>query len=159
MLNGNPNAVIFATHNLVYNGGTNIYDNGNVGVWYNGSKWTVYNQHTSDSIPYTMAFNIVIANDAPTGIEEVTNDNIYNMMIYPNPSASSSNIRYDLKSEATVDIKLFNSLGEEVSSVYNGKQVPGIYALPVNMESLAGGVYFCRLSVDGRITTKAIVKQ
>lgn len=155
LLNGNPNATIFAVHN--YGPGFK-YDTSAIGVWYDGANWTVYNQKITDTLVNGGAFNIIIASTSVSGIEEVK-PNIYNMAVYPNPSSSSSNIRYNLIMEGTVDIKLFNSMGEEISSIYSGKQSPGVYALPIDMQTLPQGVYFCRLSVDGKMTTQAITKQ
>ena len=136
-LNGNPNATIFVSYNWGKTG-TNVYNH-------------------SESIYAGTAFNVLIADDIPTSITDVPND--YNLSIYPNPSSSSSNLKYTLKESALVDVKLMNSQGQEVASIFSAKQNAGVYSMPIQLSSLASGIYFCKFSVDGKVTTQSIVKQ
>ncbi len=156
-LNGNPNATIFVTFNLDASGKSVPYNHSPIGVWYDGSRWTIFNEITSDTIAYGSAFNVLIADNIPTGISEVAGDN--NLTVYPNPGSSYSNLRYEIKEAALVEIKLLNMQGQEVASIYSGKENPGIYSAPIDLSSLAAGVYFCKFSVDGKVTTQSIVKQ
>jgi hypothetical protein len=43
LLNGNPNAIFFVTHNWNPGGVGNIYNNYNIGVFFDGIAWRIYN--------------------------------------------------------------------------------------------------------------------
>ncbi|HMN91105.1 MAG TPA: membrane dipeptidase, partial [Saprospiraceae bacterium] len=62
-LNGNPNAMVFIMPNYNTNGAdpTGADYQQNAGVWYNGSRWTIFNQNTSNGMPPNLTFNVLIA--------------------------------------------------------------------------------------------------
>jgi 5'-nucleotidase/UDP-sugar diphosphatase len=68
---------------------------------------------------------------------------------YPNPFNPSTTIRYALPGLAQVSVKVFNSIGQEVSTLAEGMQPAGIYEVKWNAAGLASGVYFCRMTAHG----------
>jgi photosystem II stability/assembly factor-like uncharacterized protein len=71
---------------------------------------------------------------------------------YPNPFNPSTTIFYELPEPATVTLKVFDVLGREVTTILSEvKQTAGAKRETFNAASLASGVYFARLSVNGRI--------
>jgi hypothetical protein len=61
LLNGDPNAIVIATH--VYNPpgpGGSIYQTAPYSVYYNGSKWAIYNDNISEIVANTAFFVLVI---------------------------------------------------------------------------------------------------
>lgn len=61
LLNGDPNAIVIATH--VYNPpgpGGSIYQTSPFSVWYNGSNWTIYNDNTGTDIAANTAFFVLV---------------------------------------------------------------------------------------------------
>lgn len=68
---------------------------------------------------------------------------------YPNPFNPSTTIRYALPTVAQVSVKVFNSIGQEVSTLAEGVQPAGVYEVSWNAAGLASGVYFCRMTASG----------
>jgi hypothetical protein len=96
--------------------------------------------------------NIWIAKvDTTTGIEDTsipTSTQLYQN--YPNPFNPSTEISYALKSEGMVTLSVFNTKGELVSTLVNGKETAGNHTVNFNGEGLNSGIYFYKLSVDGK---------
>jgi hypothetical protein len=77
---------------------------------------------------------------------------------YPNPFNPTTKIEYDLPEHATVILKVYNVLGQEVATLFNGEQQPGYHNIHWDGQSSAGaalasGVYFYRFeatSVSGQ---------
>jgi hypothetical protein len=68
---------------------------------------------------------------------------------YPNPSNPKSKIDYEIPVYGRVTIKLYNMLGQGVLSIVNEIKDAGYYTLEFDGTSLASGVYFYRITVDG----------
>ncbi|MBI5215683.1 MAG: VCBS repeat-containing protein [Ignavibacteriae bacterium] len=65
---------------------------------------------------------------------------------YPNPFNPSTVIRYQLQDVSTVNLKVYNLLGQEVATLLNNQQMDeGEYEIPFNAAGYASGVYFYRL--------------
>jgi hypothetical protein len=65
---------------------------------------------------------------------------------YPNPFNPSTSIQFELKSDAVVTIKIYNIIGEEVSTLADRKAMSeGVNELEFNAANLPSGVYFYRI--------------
>jgi beta-xylosidase len=64
---------------------------------------------------------------------------------YPNPFNPSTTISYQLPIKSNINLKVFNLLGQEIATLYEGIRPPGKYEAIFNLEGLASSVYFCRL--------------
>jgi len=90
----------------------------------------------------------------------VNNDNVktvtnYNLMQnYPNPFNPSTVISYTIPAESFVELKVFDILGREVSTLVNGMQKAGTYKVNFNAENLSSGVYFYRIKTDNFSSVK-----
>ena len=71
---------------------------------------------------------------------------------YPNPFNNSTDISYSLTKESFVTLKVYDSLGREVSSLVNGDRRAGTYKIRFDGSSFASGIYFYRLS-SGEFTS------
>ncbi len=73
---------------------------------------------------------------------------------YPNPFNSSTVIRYDIKRQGNVDLKLYDITGKLVSTLVKEVQERGSYSVlfsPENYEmKLQSGVYFYTLIIDSK---------
>jgi beta-xylosidase len=63
---------------------------------------------------------------------------------YPNPFNPSTIITYTVPVESFVTLKVFDSLGREVSKVFSEEMHPGTYSRQWNAEGLPSGAYFYR---------------
>ena len=65
---------------------------------------------------------------------------------YPNPFNPSTNIVFNLKTDASATLTIYNVLGEVVKSEYIERLVAGINKIHFNATGLSSGVYFYRIS-------------
>ena len=74
---------------------------------------------------------------------------------FPNPASRSMTIRYALPRSANIMLSVYDIAGKQVKTLVNRQtSKPGYYNANWNLtdqrnRKLAGGVYFCRLSVSG----------
>jgi len=84
----------------------------------------------------------------PSGVEIVNSDipDEYNLFQnYPNPFNPSTKIRYSLPFASNVTIKIYNSLGEYITTIVDNNQLSGNYEVDWNAAKLATGIYFYSL--------------
>jgi hypothetical protein len=87
-----------------------------------------------------------------TGVNEAENlipDNITLEQNYPNPFNPSTTIRLTIPQQSFVELEIFNTLGEKVSTLVEQELNAGSYNYNWNAADLPGGVYFYRLSAGG----------
>lgn len=83
-----------------------------------------------------------------TGVEERANGlpgRFELFEAYPNPFNPSTNIEFALPSAATVSLKVFNLLGQEVATLAGGVMTAGTHTVTFDARSLSSGVYFYTL--------------
>jgi len=74
---------------------------------------------------------------------------------YPNPFNPSTTIQYHVKVAGDVKIRVFNELGQQVTTLLDESRTPGTYSLTWDASGLASGAYYYRLEVgDEAIQTK-----
>jgi hypothetical protein len=82
---------------------------------------------------------------------------------YPNPFNPSTTIKYYLPSESEISVKIFDSLGSEVTEVFKGFQNKGEYALQWNGidnngASVSSGIYIVTIkSATGYFSNKMLL--
>ena len=76
---------------------------------------------------------------------------------YPNPFNPSTKISFTLPSSSNVSLKVFNTLGQEVSTLVNGNLQPGKYSVDFDASKLSSGVYFYKLTANGFIQIKKML--
>ncbi|MGE5313212.1 MAG: T9SS type A sorting domain-containing protein [Acidobacteriota bacterium] len=73
---------------------------------------------------------------------------------YPNPFNPSSVIRFDLSEASMVSLKVFDLLGREVATLYEGERQPGRYEAVLDAARLSAGVYIYRLQCGRFMSAK-----
>jgi sorbitol-specific phosphotransferase system component IIC len=76
---------------------------------------------------------------------------------YPNPFNNSTTIRYYLPYATTVSLRLFNPMGQLVTTLVDETQEAGYYSTHVDGAHLASGVYFCQFKAGGEARVKRLV--
>jgi hypothetical protein len=76
---------------------------------------------------------------------------------FPNPSLEQTTVRYQLPEDGTVEIALYNVLGQQVATLARGEQAAGNRQITVDTSTLGSGVYFVRLQAQGQTVTEKIM--
>ena len=76
---------------------------------------------------------------------------------YPNPFNSTTNIQFALQKAASVTLRIYNSLGQEVASLVNDQLTKGLHTYLWNAENYPSGVYSYKLQIDNNVTTNKMV--
>jgi len=84
-----------------------------------------------------------------TGVEDNSNDTPESFRLeqnYPNPFNPSTKIGFSLPEKMMVSIKVYDTLGREVSQLLNEEMEAGSHSLEFNGTGLSSGVYFYSIS-------------
>jgi hypothetical protein len=81
---------------------------------------------------------------------------------YPNPFNPSTTIRYALNVDSPVSVKVFNMLGQEVATLFDGVQKAGEQSVVWHGrnsagQSVASGLYFYKLQVGNKVLTEKMM--
>jgi hypothetical protein len=74
---------------------------------------------------------------------------------YPNPFNPATNITFTVPANGHATLKVFNTIGQEVATLFNGEAQAGIYnRVQFNASGFTSGLYFSRLEYDGKVQMK-----
>ncbi len=76
---------------------------------------------------------------------------------HPNPFNPDTKIDYDVPFEAEVLVKIFNELGQEITTLVNERQFSGHHSIIWHAANAASGVYFCRMVAPEYSATMKLV--
>ena len=77
---------------------------------------------------------------------------------FPNPFNPITTIKYSLKNESKVTIKIYNSVGEEIEVLVNEFKPAGFYEIQFNASNLASGMYIYRMeTADYTFSRKMLI--
>ena len=105
--------------------------------------------------PTRFSYDIVLA-----GITGNTNEipgefKLYNN--YPNPFNPSTKIKFDIPQVTNAKLVVYDVVGREVSSIFEGSLKAGRYTVNFDASNLPSGVYFYRLTTDSFTDTKKML--
>jgi hypothetical protein len=92
----------------------------------------------------------------PTGVEEISSiipESLELKQNYPNPFNPSTKIEYSIPEASFVQLKVYDILGNEVSTLVNEEQSAGIYKADFGAENLSSGLYVTQLRAGKLIKT------
>jgi len=159
------------THAL-YVQGTNLFAGTNgTGVYLstdNGTSWTAVNTGLPDGLSALSfaarqnssgATILYIGTEAGIwarplsgimGIDEQGSCELLDLQQnYPNPFKTTTTIKYKVKEQSFVSLRIFDIMGTEVASLVNERKPKGDYTVEWNAHGNGSGIYFCKLQ-NGR---------
>lgn len=125
------------------------FDNGYVIGGYGGS----YVSYTYDG------YLIRLGPEKPVSIEKENNlPNEYRLyQNYPNPFNPSTTVGYTIPTTGFVQLKVYNTLGQVVSTLINEHQISGKFSIQFNANYLPSGVYFYKLHAGEFSSVKKMI--
>jgi hypothetical protein len=72
----------------------------------------------------------------------------FDVAIYPNPFNSSAILKYTLPHPGNVQVALYNSLGQQIETAFQGYSSSGDFTLQINGTTFSSGLYYCRVTFD-----------
>lgn len=72
----------------------------------------------------------------------------------PNPFHRQTTVRYELPQSGSVQLTVFNALGQRVATLVDGEQRAGRHGVSFTPRDLPSGVYFVRVSAAGKTQTR-----
>jgi hypothetical protein len=119
-----------------------------------GLPWADIEGHPRDSNPDIGAFEY----DGLLGVEDELHSFTYKLeQNYPNPFNPSTTIMYFIPVSSFVILKVFDILGNEISSLVNEEKSEGNYVVEFDAASLPSGIYFYRLQTANYIETRKMI--
>jgi hypothetical protein len=76
---------------------------------------------------------------------------------YPNPFNPTTVISYQLPTASNVSLKVYNLLGQEAATLFEGTRQPGTYQVTFDGSKLASGVYLYRMTAGNFVETRRLV--
>lgn len=138
---------------IIYN---DLEDSANPGFPKEPSKGTLRNDAGAYGGPYIITYSQII-----NPVEEETGAAIpekFNLFgNYPNPFNPETVISYSLPRGEYVVLKIYNSLGEEVTTLVNELQNAGIHKIKFAAYELPSGIYFYRIQSGDFVQTKKMI--
>ncbi len=78
--------------------------------------------------------------------------------VFPNPTSNNSQINFYAYKAAQMSLRVYDVLGKEVITGFNGKVGAGDQSFNIDMSNLSSGVYTIRLELDGKTAFTKVVR-
>lgn len=79
------------------------------------------------------------------------------MQNYPNPFNPSTVISFQLPAANFITLKIYDAIGREIAALVNETKEAGSYSSTFNASALSSGMYFARLTFDGKQQIKKML--
>lgn len=120
-------------------------------VFFDNKFWTYDEVNNTIKVYYLSSVGVNEKNDLGSPVDFSLSQN------YPNPFNPATVIRYQLPFASQVSLKVFNVLGNEVTTLVNDYKSAGSYDVDFNSTNLTSGVYFYQLKVGSLIQTRKML--
>jgi len=100
------------------------------------------------------------ASEERLSFEQQNNEQLKNYELYqnfPNPFNPVTKFQFDLPQDGIVTLKVYNTLGEELSAVLDEYKPRGKYTISFNGSNLPSGVYYYKIKAGNFIQVKQMI--
>ena len=115
--------------------------------WITGGHNYFYNDHSC--VLKTMNGGYVLT--IPEEKELFLPNNISILSSYPNPFNPSTTIRLGLPYTTSINVAIYNIIGQKVAQLATGRYSAGYHSIIFNASELSSGIYFIHASVPGKM--------
>jgi hypothetical protein len=96
-----------------------------------------------------------------SGVESLEGDEVPRefalLPAYPNPFNASTLLTYTIPYSSRVTLSIYNTQGQQVATLFDGNQSPGIHRITWDASNQASGLYFARLQGQGVARIQRII--
>jgi uncharacterized protein (DUF1501 family) len=122
------------------------------------SSWFGVNQTTVQGLfEHNVTFHDIIGGCNLSNEEQSTSSTIGISMVYPNPSSSKSTVKLD-GDGTEVKIMLFNSMGEQITVIFEGKLERVTHHIPFDMSNYSSGSYVVKILYADKTESISLIK-
>ena len=158
---------IYSALNIEYKHGANWGDI--VNTTGNDNENSVGTNHHIILDPHTVSATVIDSfgvmgthelQDEVLGIRElssVTPETYSLSQNYPNPFNPTTTIRFSLKETGVVSLKVYNVIGQLVTTLVNGQKPAGTYEYNFDASSLSSGIYFYSIKAGDFTQTRKMI--
>jgi Secretion system C-terminal sorting domain len=76
---------------------------------------------------------------------------------YPNPFNPNTNIQYAIPEQSFVKLDVYNSLGEEITTLVSEEHAAGVFSISWNAKNLPSGIYFYKIQAGEFVDIKKML--
>jgi hypothetical protein len=115
--------------------------------------------YATNSTPYYNCFasKFNISTNSVNNGRNITTNRFTLYQNYPNPFNPTTVIKFEVPTEGFVNLKIFNSLGQEIALLINSRLSRGEHSFTWNATNYPSGIYFYRLQNNSFVETRKIV--
>lgn len=117
-----------------------------------------------NSIPFTLGPDAEVVEEGGSLLHAVSNEaeigipsSFFVDQNYPNPFNPSTTIRFGIPAHSQVTINIFNLLGQQVMTLFEGEMTAGVHELSVDLGAMPTGVYLYRVQTEFSDVTRQMV--
>jgi hypothetical protein len=114
----------------------------------------------STAVEYVYEGDVIYADTMfhpPVGIQQLTGNKFSVSPNYPNPFSKVTNFNLNMVEEGTVNVEVFNMVGQKVWSMTPKKMGSGSHVMTIDANGFESGVYFYRVTVNSSSTTQKMI--
>jgi hypothetical protein len=120
-------------------------------LFFDSKFWSYDENNNTLKVYYLTSVGVEENNNINSPIEFELSQN------YPNPFNPGTVIRYQLPVASQISLKVFNVLGNEITTLVNDYKPAGSYDVDFNSANLSSGVYFYQLKAGTFIQTRKML--
>jgi hypothetical protein len=122
--------------------------------WFPDKK-AIWQAHQTEVMNHILNENISVINITSVKKSDNQVPNQFSLsQNYPNPFNPTTQIRYSISKNSLVTLKVYNLLGQEVTTLVNQQQKSGNYTVNFNASKLASGIYMYKIQAGEFSLTK-----
>ncbi|MBK7107051.1 MAG: T9SS type A sorting domain-containing protein [Ignavibacteriae bacterium] len=126
-------------------------------LWNGGGKHFSYPIRSDEANYAQILYKAVPVADLLTAVEDFVPAQLELNQNYPNPFNPTTSISYSLLSKSDVSLKVYNNIGQLVTTLVNGVNEAGSHQVNFNASNLASGVYYYTIKVGEFTSTKKMM--
>lgn len=134
-----------------------VYNGGTLPLPEEGEELTIYARTKLDTLWSILVKRTFTIGDNPSFFMNNSNKADNYLYSFPNPAHSYTNIKYSLSEPSYVSLKVYNVIGEYITTLEEGDKQKGEHVVKWNSGSNPSGIYLCILKSLNTVNRYRIV--